>query len=140
MLCNSNIALCSLPTSILFWIWAHDPPRMNFLSFYLNGRTRPRAVIIFMGTCRPESLRIWISHPRNRRNIESDLLILTLLTIVTVGLATVCLLGEWLFYIWRKRSPVFKSKQTIKKHPETFQCKYWWYSAYVSQKFARYIS
>ncbi|XP_072760240.1 E3 ubiquitin-protein ligase MARCHF3-like isoform X2 [Anoplolepis gracilipes] len=41
----------------------------------------------------PESLRIWISHPRNRRNIQSDLLILTLLTIVTVGLAAVCLLG-----------------------------------------------
>lgn len=75
--------------------------RMNFLSFYLNGRTQPRIVIIFMGTCRPESLRIWISHPRNRRNIESDLLILTLLTIVTVGLAAVCLLGEWPFYLMK---------------------------------------
>ncbi|XP_070519698.1 uncharacterized protein [Cardiocondyla obscurior] len=51
----------------------------------------------------PESLRIWISHPRNRRNIESDLLILTLLTIVTVGLTAICLLGEWLFlYIYRR--------------------------------------
>ncbi|XP_018363674.1 PREDICTED: E3 ubiquitin-protein ligase MARCH3 isoform X1 [Trachymyrmex cornetzi] len=47
----------------------------------------------------PESLRIWISHPRNRRNIESDLLILTLLTIVTVGLAAVCFLGMRYFII-----------------------------------------
>ncbi|KYN06604.1 hypothetical protein ALC62_02458 [Cyphomyrmex costatus] len=76
-----------------------SPCRMNFLSFYLNGRTRLRVVIIFMNTCRPESLRIWISHPRNRRNIESDLLILTLLTIVTVGLVAVCLLGVRYFVI-----------------------------------------
>lgn len=47
-----------------------------------------------MGTFRPESLRIWITHPRNRRNIQSDLLIFTLLSVVTVGLVTVCLLGE----------------------------------------------
>ncbi|KAG5325751.1 MARH3 ligase, partial [Pseudoatta argentina] len=62
-------------------------------------RTWPRVVISFMDTCRPESLRIWISHPRNRRNIESDLLILTLLTIVTVGLAAVCFLGMRYFII-----------------------------------------
>ncbi|KAF3430670.1 hypothetical protein E2986_13400 [Frieseomelitta varia] len=47
-----------------------------------------------MGTFRPESLRIWITHPRNRRNIQSDLLIFTLLSVVTVGLVTVCLLGD----------------------------------------------
>ncbi|KAK1129805.1 hypothetical protein K0M31_019514 [Melipona bicolor] len=52
-----------------------------------------------MGTFRPESLRIWITHPRNRRNIQSDLLIFTLLSVVTVGLVTVCLLGMQYFVI-----------------------------------------
>ncbi|CAL7946792.1 unnamed protein product [Xylocopa violacea] len=47
----------------------------------------------------PESLRIWISHPRNRRNVQSDLLIFTLLSVVTVGLVTVCLLGMQYFVI-----------------------------------------
>ncbi|OAD53809.1 ATP synthase subunit alpha, mitochondrial, partial [Eufriesea mexicana] len=40
----------------------------------------------------PESLRIWISHPTNRRNIQSDFLIFTLLSVVTVGSVTLCLL------------------------------------------------
>ncbi|KAL6436637.1 hypothetical protein ACFW04_004829 [Cataglyphis niger] len=61
-----------------------------------------------MDTCRPESLRIWISHPRNRRNIQSDLLILTLLTIVTVGLAAVCLLGMRYFIIEGKKIGISK--------------------------------
>ncbi|XP_076680428.1 uncharacterized protein LOC143375326 [Andrena cerasifolii] len=60
-------------------------------------------VITFMGTFRPESLRIWISHPWNRRNIQSDLLIFTLLSVVTVGLVTVCLLGMQYFVIEGKK-------------------------------------
>ncbi|KAI4487570.1 hypothetical protein M0804_005719 [Polistes exclamans] len=51
-------------------------------------------VITFMGTFRPESLRIWITHPRNRRNVQSDLLIFTLLTVVMIGLIIVCLWGK----------------------------------------------
>ncbi|KOC61075.1 E3 ubiquitin-protein ligase MARCH3, partial [Habropoda laboriosa] len=51
----------------------------------------------------PESLRIWISHPRNRRNVQSDLLIFTLLSVVTVGLVTVCILGMQYFVIEGKK-------------------------------------
>ncbi|KAG7210542.1 hypothetical protein KM043_012062 [Ampulex compressa] len=47
----------------------------------------------------PESLRIWISHPRNRRNVRSDLLILTLLSFVTMGLIAVCISGMRYFII-----------------------------------------
>ncbi|XP_076292465.1 uncharacterized protein LOC143214859 isoform X2 [Lasioglossum baleicum] len=60
-------------------------------------------LITFMGTFRPESLRIWISHPRNRRNMQADLLIFTLLSIVTVGMVTVCLLGMQYFVIEGKK-------------------------------------
>ncbi|XP_076621604.1 E3 ubiquitin-protein ligase MARCHF3-like [Colletes latitarsis] len=56
----------------------------------------------------PESLRIWISHPRNRRNIQSDLLIFTLLSVVTVGLVTVCLLGMQYFVIEGKKIGISK--------------------------------
>ncbi|XP_068993857.1 E3 ubiquitin-protein ligase MARCHF2 [Neodiprion pinetum] len=50
-----------------------------------------------------EALRIWIRHPRNRRHIQSDLLILTLLSVVTVGLVAVCLLGMRYFVIEGKK-------------------------------------
>ncbi|CAK9822979.1 E3 ubiquitin-protein ligase MARCHF3 [Anthophora retusa] len=56
----------------------------------------------------PESLRIWISHPRNRRNVQSDLLIFTLLSVVTVGLVTVCLLGMQYFVIEGKKIGISK--------------------------------
>ncbi|EZA62241.1 E3 ubiquitin-protein ligase MARCH3 [Ooceraea biroi] len=56
----------------------------------------------------PESLRIWISHPRNRTNIQSDLLILTLLTIVTAGLVAVCHLGMRYFIIEGKKIGISK--------------------------------
>ncbi|XP_076390584.1 E3 ubiquitin-protein ligase MARCHF2 [Megachile rotundata] len=56
----------------------------------------------------PESLRIWITHPRNRRNIQSDLLIFTLLSVVTMGLVTVCLLGMQYFVIEGKKIGISK--------------------------------
>ncbi|XP_066588082.1 E3 ubiquitin-protein ligase MARCHF3-like [Prorops nasuta] len=56
----------------------------------------------------PESLRVWISHPRNRRNIQSDLLILTLLTIITVGLISVLLVGMRYFVIEGKKVGISK--------------------------------
>ncbi|XP_034180415.1 E3 ubiquitin-protein ligase MARCHF8 isoform X2 [Osmia lignaria lignaria] len=56
----------------------------------------------------PESLRIWITHPRNRRNIQSDLLIFTLLSVVTMGLVTVCLLGMQYFVIEGKKLGISK--------------------------------
>ncbi|XP_015437421.1 PREDICTED: uncharacterized protein LOC107192631, partial [Dufourea novaeangliae] len=65
-------------------------------------------VISFMGTFRLESLRIWISHPRNRRNMQSDLLTFTLLSIVTVGMVTVCLLGMQYFVIEGKKIGISK--------------------------------
>jgi len=68
-----------------------------------------------MGTCRPESLRIWISHPRNRTNIQSDLLILTLLTIVTAGLAAVCLLGEFGFLYNRNTCKAKRINSIVKR-------------------------
>ncbi|XP_024942149.1 E3 ubiquitin-protein ligase MARCH2 [Cephus cinctus] len=46
-----------------------------------------------------EALRVWIRHPRNRRHMQSDLLIFTLLTIVIMGLIAVCLLGMRYFVI-----------------------------------------
>lgn len=46
-----------------------------------------------------ESLCMWIRHPRNRTHVQSDMLISVLLTIVTAGLITVCLLGMHYFVI-----------------------------------------
>ncbi|KAK2581078.1 hypothetical protein KPH14_006120 [Odynerus spinipes] len=56
-----------------------------------------------------ESLRIWIRHPRNRRNVQSDLLIFILLTVVTIGLITVCLFGMRYFIIEGRRLGISKS-------------------------------
>ncbi|KAK0093812.1 hypothetical protein PV326_012570 [Microctonus aethiopoides] len=50
-----------------------------------------------------ESLRIWMSHPRNRRYVQSDILVLGLLTFVTIGLVAVCLLGMRYFIIEGKK-------------------------------------
>ncbi|KAL2744376.1 E3 ubiquitin-protein ligase MARCH3 isoform X1 [Vespula maculifrons] len=66
-------------------------------------------VITFMGTFRPKSLRIWITHPHNRRNIQSDLLIFTLLSIVTIGLIIVCLWGMRYFIMEGKKIGISKS-------------------------------
>ncbi|KAI4497877.1 hypothetical protein M0802_006993 [Mischocyttarus mexicanus] len=66
-------------------------------------------VITFMGTFRPESLRIWITHPHNRRNVQSDLLIFTLLTVVMIGLIIVCLWGMHYFIIEGKKIGISKS-------------------------------
>lgn len=49
------------------------------------------------GLC--ESLWLWIRHPRNRTHVQSDLLIAVLLTIVTVGLVCVCVLGMHYFVL-----------------------------------------
>ncbi|XP_044735741.1 E3 ubiquitin-protein ligase MARCHF2-like [Chrysoperla carnea] len=46
-----------------------------------------------------ESLRLWVRHPRNRHNLQSDILITCLLTIVTFGLVIVCLLGMQYFVL-----------------------------------------
>ncbi|XP_057323864.1 E3 ubiquitin-protein ligase MARCHF2 [Microplitis mediator] len=46
-----------------------------------------------------ESLRIWMSHPRNLHHLKSDLVVLTLLTLVTLGLVVICLLGMRYFII-----------------------------------------
>ncbi|XP_014608865.1 PREDICTED: E3 ubiquitin-protein ligase MARCH3-like [Polistes canadensis] len=56
----------------------------------------------------PESLRIWITHPRNRRNVQSDLLIFTLLTVVMIGLIIVCLWGMHYFIIEGKKIGISK--------------------------------
>ncbi|KAF7397758.1 hypothetical protein HZH68_008980 [Vespula germanica] len=57
----------------------------------------------------PKSLRIWITHPHNRRNIQSDLLIFTLLSIVTIGLIIVCLWGMRYFIMEGKKIGISKS-------------------------------
>lgn len=49
------------------------------------------------GLC--EGLRLWIRHPRNRTHFQSDIIISVLLTIVTVGLVLVCLMGMHYFII-----------------------------------------
>ncbi|XP_011506022.1 PREDICTED: E3 ubiquitin-protein ligase MARCH3-like [Ceratosolen solmsi marchali] len=51
-----------------------------------------------------EALRIWINHPRNRRNIRADILIFTFLTVFTAGLSSVCLLGS--HYLFPKKARV----------------------------------
>ncbi|CAH1403685.1 unnamed protein product [Nezara viridula] len=43
------------------------------------------------GIC--QSIRVWIRHPRHGMLLRSDLIVATILTMVTLGLATVCLLG-----------------------------------------------
>ncbi|XP_014217647.1 E3 ubiquitin-protein ligase MARCH8-like [Copidosoma floridanum] len=40
-----------------------------------------------------EALRIWIYHPSNRRQIQEDFLIFTLITVFSLGLTSVCLIG-----------------------------------------------
>lgn len=46
-----------------------------------------------------EALWLWINHPRNRTHVQSDFLIVILLTIVTAGLVCVCILGMQYFVI-----------------------------------------
>ncbi|KAF2895059.1 hypothetical protein ILUMI_11116 [Ignelater luminosus] len=46
-----------------------------------------------------EGILMWTRHPRNRTHVQSDILISILLTIVTVGLVAVCLLGMQYFVI-----------------------------------------
>lgn len=46
-----------------------------------------------------QSVRMWVKHPRNRSHVQSDMLISVLLTIVTAGLITVCLLGMQYFVL-----------------------------------------
>lgn len=50
-----------------------------------------------------EAIRMWVRHPRNRGHVQSDLLISILLTIVTVGLIAVCLLGMHYFVLEGKK-------------------------------------
>lgn len=40
-----------------------------------------------------EGIKLWIRHPRNRSHVQSDLLIAVLLSLVTFGLITSCVLG-----------------------------------------------
>ncbi|XP_018321039.1 E3 ubiquitin-protein ligase MARCH3-like [Agrilus planipennis] len=56
-----------------------------------------------------EGIRMWIMHPRNRTHIQSDVLILVLLTIVTVGLIVVCLLGIHYFEIEGEKIGISKN-------------------------------
>ncbi|XP_053989975.1 E3 ubiquitin-protein ligase MARCHF3-like [Hylaeus volcanicus] len=56
----------------------------------------------------PESWRIWISHPRNRRNMQSNFLIFALLSVVTGGLVMVCLVGMRYFVIEGKKIGISK--------------------------------
>jgi hypothetical protein len=46
-----------------------------------------------------ESLRVWLLHPRNKIHMQADVLIAILLTLVTIGLATVCFIGMEHFII-----------------------------------------
>lgn len=55
-----------------------------------------------------EGLRMWIQHPRNRTHVQSDFLISVLLTIVTGGLITVCLLGMQYFVLEGKKVGISK--------------------------------
>lgn len=50
-----------------------------------------------------EGIRLWIRHPRNRNHVQSDIVIAALLTTVTIGLITVCLLGMQYFVIEAKK-------------------------------------
>lgn len=50
-----------------------------------------------------EGLRLWIRHPRNRSHVQSDIVIAALLTTVTIGLITVCLLGMQYFVMEAKK-------------------------------------
>ncbi|KAL3288983.1 hypothetical protein HHI36_003426 [Cryptolaemus montrouzieri] len=46
-----------------------------------------------------EGIRLWVRHPRNRNHVRSDCLIAFLLTIVTLGLVVICLIGMDYFLI-----------------------------------------
>lgn len=59
-----------------------------------------------------ESLKIWLLHPRNRVHIQADIVVAVLLTLVTVGLATVCFIGMEYFIIEGNQAGV--SKKWIK--------------------------
>lgn len=59
------------------------------------------------GLC--EGLRLWIRHPRNRNHVQSDFLISVLLTIVTVGLLSVCLMGMHYFVLEGKKLGISKT-------------------------------
>lgn len=56
-----------------------------------------------------EGIRLWVRHPRNRNHVQSDLLISVLLTIVTVGLVSVCLMGMQYFVLEGRKLGISKS-------------------------------
>lgn len=52
---------------------------------------------------------LWIKHPRNRSHLQSDIVIAALLTIVTVGLVIVCVLGMHHFVMEARKMGVSQS-------------------------------
>ncbi|XP_044264904.1 E3 ubiquitin-protein ligase MARCHF3-like isoform X1 [Tribolium madens] len=59
-----------------------------------------------------ESLKVWLLHPRNKVHMQADVVIAFLLTLVTIGLATVCFIGMEYFIIEGNQAGV--SKKWIK--------------------------
>ncbi|XP_031328447.1 E3 ubiquitin-protein ligase MARCH2-like [Photinus pyralis] len=56
-----------------------------------------------------EGILTWVRHPRNRMHVQSDVLICVLLTIVTGGLVSVCVLGMQYFVMEGKKVGISKA-------------------------------
>lgn len=56
-----------------------------------------------------ESIGLWVRHPRNRSRIRLNLLIMVILTLATIGLLAICLIGMEHFMLEGKRIGVRKN-------------------------------
>ncbi|KAK9701920.1 RING-variant domain [Popillia japonica] len=95
--CNCKGTLAYVHLSCLErWLNQASRSYCELCMFHFNSIQTQR-----YGFC--EGVRLWIRHPRNRSHVQSDVVIAALLTTVTIGLITVCLLGMQYFVIEAKK-------------------------------------
>lgn len=91
--CNCKGSLAYVHKSCLEkWLNLTSRTYCELCLYQFNSIVRRR-----YGLC--QSLRLWIQLPRNRHNLQSDILITCLLTIVTAGLIIVCFFGMQYFIL-----------------------------------------
>lgn len=87
--CKGSLALVHV-SCLERWLSQHAQNHCELCMFEFNIIQIPR---YSMG----RALRLWVCHPRIRQHIREDLLLLSLLTFVTVGIIVVCFLGMQYF-------------------------------------------
>lgn len=93
--CKGSMAYVHL-SCLERWLNQSSRSYCELCKYHYNAEEKQR-----YGLC--ESIRLWVRHPRNRTHVQSDILISVLLTIVTVGLVSVCLMGMHYFVLEGKK-------------------------------------